>query len=345
MGPRAGGGRRAAVLTIVSQIFEALRRSRQQDRSDAGNKRTAHADALLATMGFASEKPKPRRRYAPALLVVLLALAGWLGWRWYSERPEPSIAERAPVVNRPAQPAAPPAEARPPAAQPAPPPVAAAPAPSELAPIASAEAPPVRSPVAAPRPQPTGGEADSLQLALQFHRAGDFDNALLQYRAVLLADERNPQAHNNLGLLYREKGLLDDAVRQFQRALVIDARYATARNNLGVALLGLGRVDEAASEFRQVLSQQPRNADAMVNLALAEKSADRPGAAMETLVRALAVEPRSAPAHYNLAILYEQAGERGKAVQHYRAFLEHAGSQHAARSPEVRGRLAELGGQ
>lgn len=164
----------------------------------------------------------------------------------------------------------------------------------------------------------------------------------MQYRAVLQKNELNPQAHNNLGLLYRDKGLLDDAVRHFQRALLIDARYVTARNNLGVALLGLGRIEEATSEFRRVLTQQPRNVDAMVNLALAEKSAGRPGVAMETLVRAIGLDPRSAPAHYNLGVLYEQSGEGSRAVDHYRAFLDHAGPHHAGRAPEVRARIADL---
>jgi Tfp pilus assembly protein PilF len=63
---------------------------------------------------------------------------------------------------------------------------------------------------------------------------------------------------------------------------------------------------------------------------------------METLIRAPAVDPRSAAAHYNLAVLYDQAGELSRAVDHYRAFLDHSGPQHAARLPDVRARVAEL---
>ena len=61
-----------------------------------------------------------------------------------------------------------------------------------------------------------------LRLALYYHRAGDFDRAQAHYRALLDRDELDPQAHNNLGLLFRDRGMLDQAVREFRRALIID---------------------------------------------------------------------------------------------------------------------------
>ena len=322
----------------MSQIFEALRRSREPSRSPAAPRQSAHADAVLATLGFASERPQRNRAWRqPLILVVLLAILASIGWRWYSGAETHPIA---PAASTPANTASAPAER------------IAAPVPSARVP----DAPPAAErPIESPRPASlaaattssrakaaTPTSDDPFQLALYYHRSGDFENALLRYRAVLEKNELNPRAHNNLGLLYRDKGLLDEAAREFQRALLIDGRYLTARNNLGVVLLGQGKPEEAAAEFRQVLSAEPRNVDAMVNLALAEKAAGKPGAAMETLVRATNIDPRSAAAHYNLAVLYEQSGETGRAVEHYRTFLDHAGSQHAARAPEVRARLAEL---
>jgi tetratricopeptide (TPR) repeat protein len=124
--------------------------------------------------------------------------------------------------------------------------------------------------------------------------------------------------------------------------LFIDARYVAAHNNLGVALLGQRRLDEAASEFRSVLELEPRSTDAIINLALVDKAAGRPERARELLLRALNIDPRSAPAHYNLAVLYDQSGENARAIEHYRAFLDAAGAEHAARAPDVRARLEAL---
>ena len=52
--------------------------------------------------------------------------------------------------------------------------------------------------------------------------------------------------------------------------------------------------------------------------------------------------PRNAAAHYNLAQLYDQTNEAARAVEHYRRFLETAGSEHAGRAAAVRARIAEL---
>ena len=100
-------------------------------------------------------------------------------------------------------------------------------------------------------------EADHFQLALYYQRSGDFENALVQYKAVLQRDELNAEAHNNLGLLYRDKGLYDEAVKEFVRAIAINQRYVKAHNNLGVTYLGLGRNDAAASEFQTALAKLP----------------------------------------------------------------------------------------
>ena len=183
---------------------------------------------------------------------------------------------------------------------------------------------------------------DDFALALYYQRAGEFDQALLHYRAVLQRNELNVEAHNNLGLLYKDKGLLDDAAREFERALYIDARYLRARNNLGVTRREQGRLDAAAAEFRAVLAADARNVDAMVNLALVQKDSGQGSDARGTLVSALVIDPRNAPAHYNLAVQYEQLGEAGRAVEHYRAFLQYAGPEYASRAADVRQRLDAL---
>ncbi len=183
---------------------------------------------------------------------------------------------------------------------------------------------------------------NAFDLALYYHRAGDFENALLQYRTLLQANELNAQAHNNLGLLYQEKNLLDDSARELQRALFIDPGYAAAHMNYGVTLLRQEKLDAAAAEFRSLLALEPGNADALVNLALVEQAAAEPGRAQATLLRALSMSPKNPAAHYNLAVLYDKAGEPGRAVEHYRAFLDTAGAEYAARAPAVRARIATL---
>ena len=72
------------------------------------------------------------------------------------------------------------------------------------------------------------------------------------------------------------------------------------------------------------------------------QAAGRPGQARESLLLALAVAPRHGAAHYNLAVLYDREGEARRAVEHYRAFLEHAGADDAPRAADARARVEAL---
>jgi Tfp pilus assembly protein PilF len=202
--------------------------------------------------------------------------------------------------------------------------------------VTRAEAPPLPDP-----PRPAAGPSD-LDLALYYHRAGDFENALQHYRALLQKNELNAQAHNNLGLLYQEKNLLVESARELARAVFIEPRNVRARNNYGVTLLLQGRVDEAAAQFRTALKLDPRNVDALVNLALAQRDGGQPDVAKRTLLEALTVAPRSAATHYNLGQLYDQTNEAARAVDHYRKFLEYAGAEYASRAAGVRARIETL---
>ena len=227
--------------------------------------------------------------------------------------------------------------------------VARAPRPAAVPrPIASAPqtAPLLREAVlahSADRPVPASdARADDFKLALYYQRSGEFDQALVHYKAVLQRDELDVEAHNNLGHLYMAKGLLDEAAREFQRVIAIDPGYTPAHVNLSAALTRLGRPDAAAAEARAALAIQPRNSDATVNLAIAQKAAGQTADAQATLIRALSLDRRSAVAHYNLAQLYEDSGELALAKEHYQAFLQYAGPDDASYAADVRIRLSAI---
>jgi len=321
----------------------------------------------------------PARRLALALaLVAVTALLVWqvvamngllpFGPFSWLVRPVPARSARAANVAKPAPPRAtaaaatnapsvtPGLAARPapegiPTRVPPPSGTPAAPIPAQVpTPVRPSRTEPVQPKAAAPAgrasapaaPGATAGEADHFKLALYYQRLGDFENALIHYRAVIAADELNAEAHNNLGVLYQSKGLFDEAIREFQRATFIDPGYVKAHNNLGVALLRSGNTDAAASEFRSIVSQDAKNVEGLTNLALALKAGGRSEEAKETLLRVLTINPRYTQAHYNLALLYEERGELQRAIDHFEQFLATAGSEGAGLAAEVRQRVQAL---
>jgi tetratricopeptide (TPR) repeat protein len=196
----------------------------------------------------------------------------------------------------------------------------------------------------APRIAGPGLRPDDFQLALYYHRTGEFEQALVEYRKVLHGDELNVEAHNDLGMLYHGKGLYEDAAREFQRVIAIDPSYATAHLNLSAAYLKLGRAEAAATEARRVLALDPRQGGAFVNLALAQDAAGQPRDAELSLRRALEIDPHDPAANYNLAQAYEKAGEAALAIERYRQFLQFAGLEQADYVAAARARLQVLAG-
>jgi Tfp pilus assembly protein PilF len=341
----------------VSQLFDSLRRGRgEYDRSNAT--RTAQGDAVLATLGYSSQRRNARSAVVLAVVLVLgLVGAVWVGWHNYmgdSAGPASALRATAPSLPRNAPPRPIPDETSVPESAPRRPSTPSRPAatreqattptpPDSSTRPAQASTPEARqSGPDSPRSATASASTNELELAVRFQRAGDFNRARQHYRALLERNELDAQAHNNLGLLYQEQGLLNDSLLELQRAVAIEPRHAGTRNNYGVTLLMLGRTDEAVAEFRSALNLEPGNLDARVNLALAERSAGQLDRAKETLLDVLNRAPANAPAHYNLAQLYDQTNEPARAVEHYRLFLEHAGAEHSARAAPVRARIAAL---
>jgi Tfp pilus assembly protein PilF len=377
--------------------------------------RAAHADAVLAALGYRSDKPRAARQTLKlfALLAGLTALLLWLlipVSELFPRRaapaptgpvayhvPPPASTPATPAENRKPNPppgskiegrdprvekpqndpwssileSRTPAQAFPPAVTTPPPaavlrpsrvdvpdPRVGSPASTSRLPGAAPRAPAASSKVNAavlpatrpenfPRPsisepRAAGPAPDDFQLGLYYHRSGDFEQALLHYRAALQRDEMNVEAHNNLGHLYLGKGLFDEAAREFQRVIAIDPKYITAHVNLSAAYLSLGQFDAAAAEARAALRIEGRNPDAMVNLSLAQNAAGQAGDAQGSLRRALEIDPHNAAAHYNLARQFEAAGDVSGAIDHYRQFIQYAGTEQTAFAADVRTRLAAL---
>ena len=313
----------------MSRIHDALRRGRISG-AEAQAIRSGHTDTVLSALGYKSEaaESSPRPVAASVAVAGLAVVAAWYFGPGKVARP--AAPKPAPAI----------------ASKPGTPPAAATPVASTIpAPVAkvTTEVQKVAAPIA-PRREPATrvSTRNDFQLALYYQRAGDFEQALVHYKAALQRDELNLQAHNNLGYLYLGKGLLEEAAREFQRVIAIEPGYVTAHVNLSATLIRLGRFETAAAEARQALSLDPRSGDAFVNLALAQNGSGQAADAQGNLRRALELDARNPAAHYNLARQYEAAGEAGRALDHYRQFLQYAGPDQEAYAQDVRARVQAL---
>lgn len=141
----------------------------------------------------------------------------------------------------------------------------------------------------------------TLVKAVDYHRAGQFDRALKNYRRVLKQDtnqtdalmlggqaafqagqqaeairwltkacEKRPgdaEALYNLGVIYHSIGSIKDALQVFQKAVDANADLGPAQFNLGMDLNELGKARESLTHFDAAIRLQPDP-----NAALATKS-------------------------------------------------------------------------
>ena len=77
------------------------------------------------------------------------------------------------------------------------------------------------------------------------------------YRRALEIDDRQPEAHYNLGYVLLERGDAQRAVPYFQRALQSDPRFADAHFNLAMAFEQLTERAKARPHWKRYLDIEP----------------------------------------------------------------------------------------
>jgi len=123
--------------------------------------------------------------------------------------------------------------------------------------------------------------------------AGDYADAILQFRAALERDEDFAAAHYNLGLVYRRSGQLERAVSALGRAVRLLPGRAEYHYALGATDYELGRLDEAEGAFRRALDADDAHLASLHALARLLDESGRRDEARELWRRYLMLDPDS----------------------------------------------------
>jgi Zn-dependent protease len=101
-----------------------------------------------------------------------------------------------------------------------------------------------------PTPQTTGGDSPPqtpaqihFEIGLEYHKAGQFEEAIARYRQALAHDEDFSLAYYNQGLAYWEKGRLPLATSAF-RAVLESSRHADVRLPASLRLRELAKLEQ-----------------------------------------------------------------------------------------------------
>lgn len=104
------------------------------------------------------------------------------------------------------------------------------------------------------------------QLGFVQYLLGDDKGAIENFKSILAADQNQPDALFNLGMVMFGQQQLAEAEECFRRSLDLNGNDAQAWNNRGVCLQRLARHAEARVCFERALQIDPNDADAKFNL-------------------------------------------------------------------------------
>lgn len=160
---------------------------------------------------------------------------------------------------------------------------------------------------AAPGAGRAGGPSQTTAMmarALDLHRTGQLNEAILIYQKILEIEPHNADALHLSGVIAHQAGRHEAAETLIGEAIRLDGKRAEFHCNLGLIHLAQKRMPEAEVCFRSAVALKDNYPEAHLNLGLVLHTVDRGPEAVAHYERARALRPTLFEAHANLGTLY-----------------------------------------
>jgi tetratricopeptide (TPR) repeat protein len=157
----------------------------------------------------------------------------------------------------------------------------------------------------------------TLDLALQQHQAGRFQEAEVHYRQVLAAAPRHADALHLLGLALHSTNRAEQALESILKAVALLPNSAEYHNSLIAVYMALGKTDQAIAAGRRAVQLQPQLPEAWFNLGNAIAATRQYQPAMECYQRAVSLRPNYAQAFLGLGTALNESKRFAEAITAY----------------------------
>lgn len=151
--------------------------------------------------------------------------------------------------------------------------------------------------------------------ALKLHYASEFDKAETLYRATLILNPTNAEAHYHLGLLFHTQQRLEEAVVAYRDTIFARLDYAEAYANMGAVMKDLGKPEEAEIFYRQAIAYAPYGASTHNNLGVLYNELRRTDEARTEFRRAISVSPEYEWSYINMAPALLDGGDARASIE------------------------------
>ena len=161
----------------------------------------------------------------------------------------------------------------------------------------------------------------SVDLAWQYHRSGQLEEAEKIYRVLLQAEPGNPELLRLLGNVLRQRGNLQESLRFLEQAVHLRPAKPTIQLEYGTALAEAGRNAEAVNCLLRCISLDPNRIDAYARLAHVHLNEYNVGAAINALEHGLKVAPDDAGLLRSMGHALVTGGGTPAALRYFRRVL------------------------
>ncbi len=163
--------------------------------------------------------------------------------------------------------------------------------------------------------------SQAIELALEYHQAGQLQPAEQIYRQILQQDPQQPEALQLLGMVAYDQGDYESAISLIRRAIAADSQQARFHHHLGMALQAQGRSLEAKLSYRQAIALQPDFFAAYHGLATV-LIASQQFVEAENYFRQLLARRPTAEVYDNLGSILGMQGRFAEAENYYRQAIQ-----------------------
>ena len=164
---------------------------------------------------------------------------------------------------------------------------------------------------------------ETLEKALEHHKAGRLHRAEEMYRKVIAVHPDEPDALHLLSLIACRKGHYDVAERRVRRAIAVMSRApAEFYDTLGGVLVAQGKAAEAVPFYQQALAFAPGRADTHKSLGSTLCSLGRAPEAAAHFEEALRLSPDDCTAYSNMGTVFLDRREPEKAARYFERAIE-----------------------
>ena len=105
-------------------------------------------------------------------------------------------------------------------------------------------------------------------LGAAYSNIGQINEALVAMQNVVRLNPKDPEAHNNLGVILFRLEKLIEAEKSYKKAIELKPDYTSAHYRLGLILQQLGKLDEAEKSYKKAIELNPDYAEPLSNLKL-----------------------------------------------------------------------------